>query len=191
MFRSAVLLAKRWPLLAPQALALVRCGLLTSPKNIDFSHTARFRESVVEFVADLALAGHGRPVLEYVQGHAGEWDLQLVRRVLTRLLTAIDAGTPGPAGPGGASRMSPDFALTVTRLIALAQRRIKASLAAEGSSAGAGAGSGGGSVVLEGKRKLVSDFLKGVYAVYERCRIPEMMSMLVSIDATAREQKIL
>jgi hypothetical protein len=197
MFRASVLLTRRWPLLGAPSLALTRVGLLATPKNIDHAHTARFRESVVEHVADLALAGHARPVLEYVHGHARAWDLQLLRRFLTRMVHGM---VPGAAA-NGAPTLSLDFAFSLTQLVALAQARLKAAVAgsdaasAAGGSAGAAGrdASGGASLMVDNQRKALTDFLAGAYAVFDATgkRLPALLDLLVAIHNTAKEHRVL
>ena len=135
--RIAVALTTVWPTLGPQALSLLRHGLLLAPAVMDSAALALFREGLSERIAELVivLASRGAPLtalsmLEYVAVAAeevagtsssrvgvsagGGWD----NRTLTRFIEAV---VPALSPP-----YSLRSALAVVRIIVATQSSTKA-----------------------------------------------------------------
>lgn len=119
--KLGLLLAQRWPLLAPSVLAMLRQGLHLAPNFVDAAALKPLREGVADALVDLALgSGYVLPVMDFIQAHIGYLEISLMRRILSRLLGSLAISTLDGHPPS----LSLDFALALVRAMGGLQARL-------------------------------------------------------------------
>lgn len=120
--RMAVGLAERFPLLAPNALALLRSCLQLAPPFTDALSLAPCRDTVAGLIADLATgSGYILPTLAFATTSvsSGSWEVAVARVFLSRLVPRL-ATTPSPTAPPS---FSMPLSLALARFIYAFQQR--------------------------------------------------------------------
>jgi hypothetical protein len=123
--RMGVGLAERFPLLAPNALALLRSCLQLAPPFTDALSLAPSRDAVAGLIADLATgSGYILPTLAFATSgvSSGSWEVAVARAFLSRLVPRL-ATTPSPTAPPS---FSMPLCLSLTRFIHAFQQRCAA-----------------------------------------------------------------